>query len=294
MQEFIQARGNSFYTAGPVQVGLVKISEKEVIFIDSGADKSFGRKLRQILDEKGWSLKAILNTHSHADHDGGNEYLQKRTGCKIYASGFECAPIGWPILEPVVLYGAYPLKDLQSKLIMAGPSRVEPLTEENLPEGFEVIPLPGHSLNQVAYRSPDDVIYLADALASKEIIDKYKIIFVFNVGDYLKSLEKIKTLKAKYFVPAHAPASESVDDLAQYNIEKTLELGELIVEKLEEPKCMEVLLQDLFLEFGLEMNLAQRFLDGATLKAYLTWLFEEGKIDYRFDRGLMVWQKKRA
>jgi hydroxyacylglutathione hydrolase len=35
------------------------------------------------LDEKGWTLTHILNTHHHADHTGGNLAIKERTGCTI-------------------------------------------------------------------------------------------------------------------------------------------------------------------------------------------------------------------
>lgn len=35
------------------------------------------------LDEKGWKLTHILNTHWHPDHAGGNEAIRARTGCRI-------------------------------------------------------------------------------------------------------------------------------------------------------------------------------------------------------------------
>jgi hydroxyacylglutathione hydrolase len=35
------------------------------------------------LDEKGWSLTHILNTHHHNDHVGGNLAIKERTGCTI-------------------------------------------------------------------------------------------------------------------------------------------------------------------------------------------------------------------
>jgi hydroxyacylglutathione hydrolase len=35
------------------------------------------------LEQKGWTLTHILNTHHHADHAGGNLALKRRTGCTI-------------------------------------------------------------------------------------------------------------------------------------------------------------------------------------------------------------------
>lgn len=35
------------------------------------------------LDEKGWNLTHILNTHHHGDHTGGNMELKERWGCTI-------------------------------------------------------------------------------------------------------------------------------------------------------------------------------------------------------------------
>lgn len=36
------------------------------------------------LDEKGWTLTHIFNTHHHYDHAGGNLELKEKTGCTIY------------------------------------------------------------------------------------------------------------------------------------------------------------------------------------------------------------------
>lgn len=90
----------------PAKIGIVKVSEKEVCLIDSGSDKDAGRRVRKILDEQGWKLTAIYNTHSNADHIGGNRYLQQQTGCKIYAPGMECDFTNHPVLELSFLYVA--------------------------------------------------------------------------------------------------------------------------------------------------------------------------------------------
>lgn len=39
--------------------------------------------IRRALDQRGWQLDYILNTHHHADHAGGNLALKAGTGCKV-------------------------------------------------------------------------------------------------------------------------------------------------------------------------------------------------------------------
>ena len=102
MYELIQVAANSYYIQSPAKIGLIKLSGDDVCLIDSGNDKDAGRKVRQILDANGWHLTAIYNTHSNADHIGGNQYLQKQTGCKIYAPGIDCDFTCHPKMYPVI------------------------------------------------------------------------------------------------------------------------------------------------------------------------------------------------
>lgn len=292
MYELIQAAGNSYYVQSPAKIGLVRLNDTDVCLIDSGNDKDAGRKVRQILDAHQWRLTAIYNTHSNADHIGGNRYLQGQTGCKIYAPGIECDFTRHPVLEPSFLFGAYPPEALKHKFFMAQESDVEYLTKEALPSGMEAIPLPGHFFDMVGFRTSDDVIYLADCLSSKETLDKYQIVFVYDVDAYLKTLEMVKTLKAKCFVPAHAAAVQEIAPLAQYNMDKVLEIAEHIVRLCKEPLCFEHILQKLFEDYGLRMNFEQYALVGNTVRSYLAWLNDMGKLDVVFENNMLLWKQK--
>ena len=116
MFELVQITENCYYIQSPAKIGLVKLNGQDVCLIDSGNDKDAGRKIRQHLDANGWNLTAIYNTHSNADHIGGNRYLQAQTGCSIYSPGIDCAFTRHTVLEPSFLYGGYPCKDLRHKL----------------------------------------------------------------------------------------------------------------------------------------------------------------------------------
>ncbi len=291
MYELIQVSEQSYYIQSPAKIGLVRLNDQDVCLIDSGNDKDAGRKVRQLLDANGWRLTAIYNTHSNADHIGGNRYLQGQTGCKIYAPGIDCAFTRHPVLEPSFLYGGYPCKELRHKFLMAQESDAQELTQECLPEDFQIIPLPGHFFDMVGFRTADDVVYLADCLSSRETLDKYQIGFIYDVAAYLKTLEMVKSLRAKMFVPAHAAASEDVANLAQYNIDKVLEIADKITGICREPICFEAILQRLFTDYGLAMNFEQYVLVGSTVRSYLAWLKDTGRLNGLFENNMLLWQR---
>lgn len=291
MYELTQVAGNSYYIQSPAKIGLVRLNDTDVCLIDSGNDKEAGRKVRQILDANGWHLTAIYNTHSNADHIGGNQYLQNQTGCKVYAPGIECDFTRHPVLEPSFLYGGYPPKELQHKFLMAKPSDAQELTPACLPEGFEWLSLPGHFFDMVGFRTPDDVVYLADCLSSRETLEKYQIGFLYDVAAYLNTLEMVKTLTARAFVPAHAAATEDIAPLAQYNIDKVLEIADIITELCQKPQTFEAVLQQLFRRFDLVMNFEQYVLVGSTVRSYLAWLKDSGRLRAVFDDNHLLWQQ---
>lgn len=291
MYELIQISEQSYYIQSPAKIGLVKLNEQDVCLIDSGNDKDAGRKVRQLLAANGWRLTAIYNTHSNADHIGGNKYLQGQTGCKVYVPGIDCAFTRHPVLEPSFLYGGYPCKELRHKFLMAQESDAQELTQECLPKGFETIPLPGHFFDMVGFRTTDDVVYLADCLSSRETLDKYQIGFLYDVAAYLKTLEMVKSLQAKLFIPAHAAASENVTALAQYNIDKVLEIADKIISICQEPLCFETILQKLFTDYGLTMNFEQYVLVGSTVRSYLAWLKDTGRLGSLFENNMLLWQR---
>ena len=291
MYELIQARGSSYYIESPAKVGLVRLNDTEVCLIDSGSDKDAGRKVRQHLDANSWKLAAIYNTHSNADHIGGNRYLQGQTKCKIYAQGIECDITRHPVLEPAFLYGGFPPKELRHKFLMAQESDARELTPDVLPEGFALLQLPGHFFHMVGFRSPDDVVYLADCLSSRETLDKYQIGFIYDVAAYLDTLEKVKTMQAAAFVPAHAEVTEDIAPLAQYNIDKVLEIADHMVELCAEPVIFEELLKKLFDDYGLTLTFEQYVLVGSTVKSYLAWLKDTGRLTAFFEDNRLLWRR---
>jgi glyoxylase-like metal-dependent hydrolase (beta-lactamase superfamily II) len=291
MFELIQVTEKVFYIQSPAKIGLVLTGENEVCLIDSGNDKDAGKKIRKILNARGWTLKAIYNTHSHADHIGGNRFLQAQTGCRIYAPAIECDFTRHPVLEPIGLYGGNPPVELRHKFLMAQESEVNPMTREVLPEGWEMIPLPGHSFDMAGFRVPGDIVFLADCLSSRATLDKYQIGYLHDVEAYLDTLEKVCFMKAALFIPSHADPTEDIAPLARMNMEKLGSTLDKILEICREPGTSDHILKELFDAYGLVINFEQYALIGSTLRSCLTYLKGKGLLEAVFDRNMLLWKR---
>ncbi len=289
MYELIQVAQNSYYIQSPAKIGLVTEGDTAYL-IDSGNDKDAGKKIKKILDGMGLKLKAIYNTHSHADHIGGNRYLQEQTGCEIYARGLEAAFTRTPYLEPAYLYGANPPSSLRHKFLMAQPSQVEELTEDVLPRGWEMIPLPGHAFDMVGFRT-GRVIYLADCLTGHATLEKYRITFLVDPDLYLKTLEKVRELEADWFIPAHADATQDIRSLAEENMACVHEIASRILEVCGEPAGFESILRNLFMAYELPMTFEQHALVGSTVRSYLTYLQERGELGAVIEDNRLLYRR---
>ncbi len=294
MYELIKVTERCYYINCPSKIGIIRGGGDEVYLIDSGNSKDTGKKVLKILNQNGWVLKAIYNTHSHADHIGGNKYLQEQTGCKIFAPGIECNFTRSPILEPSFLYGAYPPSDLRHKFLLAEESDTEYLTESALPDGVKAFELPGHFFNMVGYITDDGVAFIADSLSSRETLEKYAIGFIYDVEAYIKTLEDLKSLDAKIFIPSHAEASESISELISYNIEKTREIAGKLISICREPSTFEEILKKIFDEYSLTMTFEQYVLVGSAVRSYLAALKEKGEIQAEFEENRLLWKKHKC
>jgi glyoxylase-like metal-dependent hydrolase (beta-lactamase superfamily II) len=286
-------KGSSYVVAGPTNIGLVE-NNNDVVLIDSGNDKDSGRKLRKLLEDKKWKLKAIINTHSNADHIGGNSYLQRNTDCKIYASKIEAAFIESPQLESSFLWGGYPNKDISNKFFKAEESEVFEVINDDTKilqdASLSVIRLPGHFFDMIGIMTIDNVAYIGDCIFAIDVLDKYKIPFIYDVKKYKETIENVMGIKAEYYVMSHGEVKENIDDVAKNNLRVVDRLEEILLTTLRSPMIFEKILKDVCNELGILLNCGQYALVGSTIRSFLTYLNNVDKIEYEFMDNEMVWK----
>ncbi len=290
MYELVQAGQNTFYIDCPTKIGVYRQNPTDVYLIDSGNDKDAGRRILKLLREQGWTLKGILNTHSNADHIGGNRYLQQQTGCPIFAPGVEAAITRHTQLEPVLLWGGYPFKELHHKFLHAQESDARDITDPAFPSEIESIPLPGHFLDMVGFRTPDDVVFLADCVMNETTLQKYGVTFLYDIGAQLETLKAVEAMSATLFIPSHAEATTDAATLARLNRDKILEIADALLTICQTPLIFEAILQQVFTQYKLTMTAAQYVLVGSTVRSYLAWLKDSGKLAVRYQDNRMLWQ----
>lgn len=288
--ELIQLGENTYYIRNATNIGVYKISDNEIYLIDTGNDKDAGKKILKIIEAQGWSVKGIITTHSNADHIGGNKLIQERTNCPVYAFGVEKSFTEFPVLEPSFLFGGYPFKDLRNKFLLAKESVVTDI-EKQLPNGLSYFSLKGHFFDMIGIKTKDDVYFLADALFSTETITKYHLFFVYDVREYLATLDFLATLEGKWFVPSHCEASESITELIQLNRDKVHEITTKIYDLCSKENTFEDILKSIFDTYNLVMNANQYVLIGSTVRSYLSYLYDEGKIGFEFKDNKMYWKQ---
>ncbi|SDC17617.1 MULTISPECIES: MBL fold metallo-hydrolase [unclassified Candidatus Frackibacter] len=289
---------NIGYLENRTKIGIIKFNN-EVILIDSGLDDSVGRKVLRVLEEEGLHPKAIINTHAHADHCGGNAYLKRNTEVEIYAPKVEAEMVNAPYIEPLYLFsGAAPIKDLKNKFLMATPSKVDQIIAKDKSElEFEglkinILPLPGHAPNQIGI-GIDNILFCADTIFSKAVLRKHKIPFYMDINKQKQTLDFLKNSDYKLYIPAHGEPIEDIEELVDANLKVIDEIENLILEITKELSSTEEILQEVCNQCQINIErIQQYYLLKTAINAYLSSLYERGSLEISIKENLLSWRNK--
>ena len=293
--ELRQLGARTWYIPGRVNIGYYE-EEGQGYLIDSGLDDEQGRKLLNLTKtERGVPLRAIVNTHSNADHVGANAFIQKRTDCEVWTTRIEAALTECTALEPLFLWGAFPFPQIRDKFIEAKPSRAH-IIENSGPirdTRLSAVPLPGHFLDMIGVRTPDDVLFLADSVFDPAILRKYRFMVMLDVRRGHETLDWIEKERAAWYVPCHAPASQDVRDLVRQNREALTWLTEAVHAALSTPASREDVLARITEDPGLslEMDASHLLLNLCSVGAHLTALAETGRAEPYVEGGRLLWRR---
>lgn len=181
-------KGTNTYVVGRGEVAVIDPGPDSPAHLDRLADALAGEK-----------IVAILVTHTHRDHSPGATLLKARTGAPILG----CAPYA-PARQP--------LEEEREAVLRSNdhdyrPDRVLSDTELFEGPGFHLraVATPGHTANHLAFALEEE-----NALFSGDHVMGWSTTVVApptgHMGDYMASLEKLRTREDALYWPGHGDA----------------------------------------------------------------------------------------
>ena len=127
----IQLSKSTFCLLGHTNIGVIENND-ELILIDSGLNSEDASQIDEVLKNSfNKKIGTIINTHSNADHAGGNNYFSNKYNCKIFATKKEAAFLENPYLESALMWGAHPFDKIRTKYFECEKSTATNLANEN-------------------------------------------------------------------------------------------------------------------------------------------------------------------
>jgi glyoxylase-like metal-dependent hydrolase (beta-lactamase superfamily II) len=284
------------YVPGGVNVGVIRIDDQHVLLVDTGLNDSTARKvLRWIKEGIDSEVVGILTTHGHADHFGAHSFVVKRTGAHVFAPEHDAAVVRNPLLQPIFLYGgADPLDSLRNRFLLAEPCNVdEEFTggrREFMGVDIEVVPLGGHSMNQMGFLI-DSIFFCADVVFPEAAISKYRIPYLYGLTEHMASLERACEVGAEFVVPGHGPVEPDFDVPYRRNRAVIDSVLDVIVEILKQPMAADQVTTVLFRALDVPIaDYAGYYLLRPTISAYLSHLQRTGVANLEIANGAALWR----
>lgn len=292
MFEINKLFGNTYYFSAFSNVGIYKCGDNEVVLIDTCDHPRMIRTLDRLLSAKNLKVKAVINTHCHVDHIAGNKFFSDKYGCELLAPKEECYFVEHPDFEAKFYYAGIDTEKSRNPFFCAEASLPKPIKENELPKGLEVFQLPGHAFDMVGVKTDDNVLFLADSILSKKTWDEHKLPFFHNVNKSIETLEKIKNMSGKIFVPSHDEPKENIGELAEYNINKMNERKELVYD-ICEGQSFDDMFSILIEELDINLVTTKYPMYSIMLRNYLQSLVEDKAIYAKVeDIGRFIYHRK--
>ena len=286
--ELKQIGPKTFCIEHDTNIGIHFTDDGRMYLIDTGS-KGDGEKIDEILSREGWVPSCIINTHTHIDHIGGNEFLMRKYGIPAYCTDYDMAFAHYSELEAAYMNGGYPAEKLRT--IFAHPGMIGFRSiEKETPDGIDWTYLPGHSFGMIGIRTSDDIWFLGDSYLSRSFLKQYTFGFIYNVEAYIDTLKKLKEFNGALFVPSHGILETDIVPSLEQNLRSVAEMCSMICETCREYRGQDEILQQMYERLRMHARSAQHALLSSTVKSYLTYLQDRNKLECRFVDNIMKWR----
>ena len=278
------ALGNTFYLPLWQLIPIYKTDPHHCILLDTGLLEQRAY-LEEALHRAGLTPVGILCTHLHIDHAANCRYFQEKYHIPVALPAREAA-LGCGDLNLKAYF--YPMSpgqarhDPQTAAMRFTPDILIPpgadaVTVAGVP--FGVLPTPGHSPGHVCFRTPDDVLYLGDAMMTPEEARAAKMPYFFSIQAALNSMEHLARLPAAPALAAHRGETDDLPAAAAATRESVLRCAGRIWALAETPVTLETLYAGICRELKLLTgNVIKAGVFQRTVRTYVEYLLDTGAL----------------
>lgn len=293
---FVRVKGNTCYFESWENIPVYLVNEKECILMDTGTVYQ-REELENALKQEGLKPVGVLCSHVHTDHAANNRYFQEKYRIPV------CLPEGeaelassYSNLKSCFYMLTYDQirKHPEGRNLMVRADQVighEDADVRFCGVDFGIIHTPGHSLDHISVRTPDNVLYLGDALLTGTNITKAKLPFFFILKTAMESMESLRNVRADLYLAAHKGVYEKIEDIIDLNIrclkEKTGNLKQLLREPLTQDAFFTKTFE--FLNIHNDSFEDVVFLD-RNIRVFLEYLVDTGEVKVIPANGTLYYQ----
>lgn len=269
---------------------LCSTSDKHTIIFDTSLDRDTAKKIDKLFSSP---VKKIVNTHSHADHIGGNLFFQEKYNATTYIQKRELSFCFYPEIESSMLYGGASFNKARGKFLCAkklcNVKPLEKLVEELVEENIKPVEIFGHSPGHTGFLI-NDIFFAGDGIFSEEVIKKHKILYIFDSEEFVNSLRKIQTVDFEYLLICHKGIFKKgdVEPLVEKNLKHVNDILDHILRILEKhsPLTADEITLQMIEKYEINLTVEYFLLISSTIKGYLKYLENLGKVVTLLEKGL--------
>lgn len=293
--ELVHVRGNTYYIDAWEAIPVYVKENRDCILLDSGWHyERFD--MEQTLKDNGLRPVGIIGTHLHTDHAGGHAFLREKYQIPVALPAGE-AGLGFSDLTLKSYLYIFTLEEVRTideiqalrftPDVLIGPDDTE---IEIAGVRFGIVHTPGHSPDHVSIMTPDEVLYLGDAMLSRDIMAVSKVPYYASVALALKSMEKLKAFSCTALA-AHKGIACDMKDLAAYNMQQVRERAERFRALVTEPMTLEDIIKKACLEMKLLSRQAFKVkLYERDIRSYIEYLTDSGALEEIYQDGRLYYR----
>lgn len=292
--------GNTWVLKSWNIIPLYKLDNTHCILLDSGL-MSQQQEIDSLLRQKKLTCVGIIGSHAHLDHAGNHRYYKQRYGATLAMPLGEAGLLASDLGTGMGIYNLSP-GQIQREEQLDGISCLSDMiilpTEDRVTMHgvtFEVIHTPGHSIDHIAVKTPDEVLYLGDALMTGETLLHAKFPYAFSLADCFGSLRRLEKVPARSYIAAHFGVYPEISSHVRLELDQLHKRMLEILELVKGNCSLEQVTQKICESFSIRPKMVSdmAYFERAT-RSYLHYLLDLGLLEEVLIEGLLRYRRTGA